>query len=394
MGILIPLIIVIICCIIIWRASDGFTTASDYIGRNLSEGVRGATINAVASSMPEVFTSIFFLFYLKDVNGFSGGIGATAGSAIFNSMIIPAFVILAVVFSGFSKKINVSPKVYLRDGISLIVAEIIFIIIISGTSLNWHHGLILILVYVFYILFMFRTMKRNRCIDVSETNTFINPESSKGSLIRGIATFDFERVFIGKATEMNNKLAWSLLFGTTFAMATVCFMLVQACEWLGSEQYTIPMIGTYHGLGIPVIFIAVILAAAASSIPDTIISIKDAKKGNYDDAVSNALGSNIFDICFALGFPLFLYTLIYGPIHMTQDIIELSSELRMLLLILTVITIAIYIFGKGLGLTKAIMLLSMYGIFTLYIVGVSSGHPISMQIAHSLRDFVFMMRLQ
>ena len=26
-------------------------------------------------------------------------------------------------------------------------------------------------------------------------------------------------------------------------------------------------------------------------------------KGDYDDAIANAIGSNIFDICFALGFP-------------------------------------------------------------------------------------------
>ena len=33
-------------------------------------------------------------------------------------------------------------------------------------------------------------------------------------------------------------------------------------------------------------------------------------KGDYDDAVSNAVGSNIFDICVALGLPLLatLYT--------------------------------------------------------------------------------------
>ena len=179
-----------------------------------------------------------------------------------------------------------------------------------------------------------------------------------------------------------------------FAMAIVCFLLVQACEWLGSDVYTIPFLGTFNGLGIPVIFVAVILAAAASSIPDTIISMKDAKKGNYDDAVSNALGSNIFDICFALGFPLMLYTMIYGPIHMTTEMIDLSSELRMLLLLLTTVTIGIYIFGKGLGIVKAILLLMLYGIFTLYIVGVSSNHEISLEVAEFLRNLVYMMRLQ
>ena len=89
MGIIIPLVLVLISSLIIWRASDAFETASDYLGRNLSDGVKGATINAIASSMPELFTSMFFLFVLRDVDGFSGGIGTTAGSAIFNSMIIP-----------------------------------------------------------------------------------------------------------------------------------------------------------------------------------------------------------------------------------------------------------------------------------------------------------------
>ena len=47
--ILISILLIIFCCIIIWRASDGFEAASEYLGRNLSEGVRGATINASPS---------------------------------------------------------------------------------------------------------------------------------------------------------------------------------------------------------------------------------------------------------------------------------------------------------------------------------------------------------
>ena len=82
MGIIIPLLFILICCLIIWKASDGFEVSSEYLGRNMSDGVRGATINAIASSMPELFTTIFFLLYLKDTDGFSGGIGTTAGSAI------------------------------------------------------------------------------------------------------------------------------------------------------------------------------------------------------------------------------------------------------------------------------------------------------------------------
>ena len=83
-------------------------------------------------------------------------------------------------------------------------------------------------------------------------------------------------------------------------------------------------------------FIAVILASAATSVPDTIISIRDAQNGNYNDAISNALGSNIFDVCFALGLPLFLYCIIYGPITMSPETVQFSSELRILLLIMTI----------------------------------------------------------
>lgn len=113
MGILIPIILVVFCSIIIWRSVDGFTVASDYLGRNLSDGVKGATINAIASSMPELFTTMFFLFFLDDIGGFSGGIGTTAGSAIFNAMIIPAIAILSVIYSGVTKNVEVSKKSYL-----------------------------------------------------------------------------------------------------------------------------------------------------------------------------------------------------------------------------------------------------------------------------------------
>ena len=160
MGILIPLILVILSCVIIWRASDGFAIASDFIGRNLSDGVRGATINAIGSSLPELFTSLFFLFYLKDVDGFSGGIGTTAGSAIFNSMIIPAAVILVVIFIGIARNINVSGKVVRRDGLALIIAEILFIMIISGQSIDWWHGLFLMIIYFVYLTYMIFAMER------------------------------------------------------------------------------------------------------------------------------------------------------------------------------------------------------------------------------------------
>lgn len=371
--------------------------ASEYIGRNLSEGVRGATINAIASSMPEVFTSLFFLFILQDAEGFSGGIGTTAGSAIFNGMVIPAVAVLAVIGMKMTKRVHVSRKVLLRDGIALIIAELIFLILISGSTLYWYHGVLLMLVYVVYIVFMFTTMKKSDVEEIeggseSDESIFEVNEEPQGPFFKGLITFDLERVFIGN-NRISNIRAWSLLIFSTVAIALVCYFLVLACEWIGADTYSVAGLGEFNGLGIPVMFVALILASAASSFPDTIISIKDAKNGKYDDAISNALGSNIFDICFALGFPLFIFTIIHGPLHMPPEIVDLSSELRFLLWLLTVLAVIIFTSGDYFGKRKSILLLSIYVLFVLYIVGRGSQNEIAQSIADFLLSIVKFFRI-
>ena len=372
-------------------------TASEYIGRHLSEGVRGATINAIASSMPEVFTSLFFLFVLADAEGFSGGIGTTAGSAIFNGMVIPAVAVLAVIGMKMTRRVEVSRNDLLRYGNYLIIAELIFLILISGSSLNWYHGLLLMLVYVVYIVYMFSTMskkERDELLEEEEVDdeVFKNDEEPQGPFLKGLITFDLERVFIGNNT-ISNVRAWSLLVFSTISIAMVCYFLVLACEWIGSDTYEVAGLGEFNGLNIPVMFVALILASAASSFPDTIISIKDAKRGQYDDAISNALGSNIFDICFALGFPLFIFTLINGPIQMPPELIDLSSELRFLLWLLTVLAVIIFTSGSYFGKTKSYLLLSIYVLFVLYIVGRGSGNEFAQGIADWLVSVVKFFRI-
>ncbi len=376
MGIIIPIFLILISCLIIWRACYGFETSSQYLGRNLSDGVRGATINAISSSVPELFTTAFFLIYLKDTDGFSGGIGTTAGSAIFNGMVIPALVILTVIYFIGKKNIEVSKKIILRDGISLIIAELILILIISGNELNWWHGAILMLTYFVYLFYMLFKMDRTG----NEINNMKKYDDNKDeeevirekNIINSIIKIDLEEIIIGKK-EINNYNASILLFISTLIIGTSCLLLVYACEIIGADKYTIPILGEFYGLDIPILFVAVILASAATSVPDTVISVRDAKQGNYNDAISNALGSNIFDICFALGLPLFLFCIFYGPINMNPDTIKFSSELRILLLILTIASFMIFYFGKTMGKFKAFLLLIIYGLFTVYIVSLSSG---------------------
>jgi len=366
------LLLIVFCCLIIWKASDGFETASEFIGRNLSDGVRGATINAIGSSMPELLTTIFFLFILKDKDGFAGGIGTTAGSAIFNGMVIPACVILVVIFKGITNHVQVSKKVILRDGLALILCEIALIFIIGGSTLTWIHGFILMLLYFCYTLWMFATMNKEDVKqeenDEEEDNDM--PSSAPTSLFKKIIYLDLEGIFIQKSIQTKN--AWILLSFSMLVIGAACLLLVKSCEWLGDA------------IQIPIYFIAVILASAATSVPDTVLSMKDAQKGNYDDAVSNALGSNIFDVCFALGFPLFLFTLINGPIEMSIETVQNVAKLRILLLFITILSFILFVSVKKLGLKTAILLLALYLCFTLFILGESIQHPFSAKISNML----------
>tara|TARA_B100000524_G_scaffold211071_1_gene110438 strand:+ start:273 stop:1373 length:1101 start_codon:yes stop_codon:yes gene_type:complete len=362
MGIIIPLFLIILTSIIIWKSSDGFDIASSYLGRNLSNGVKGATINAISSSMPELLTTIFFLIFLKDAEGFSGGIGTVAGSAVFNAMVIPAFSVIVVYYYKIATSIKVSKNVIYRDSISLLIAQATLILIIYFEMLNWLGGLILVLLYSFYVFYMFLKMEKNK------PTTYVqeNHDSDKNRFILFLK-LDFYGAIIGnkKIDKLNSII---LLIISLFFIGVSCLTLVMACELIGEEEYSFLGLHNLNGLNLPISIVAVIIAAAATSVPDTILSVKDAKKGNYNDAISNALGSNIFDICFALGLPILLYTIFNGPILIDSSTLTFSLNILIILFLLTIITFLIFIYGESIGISKAIMLLLMYVVFIVYII--------------------------
>lgn len=363
--------------LIIWRSSDGFEVASGYLGRNLTDGVRGATINAVGSSIPELFTTLFSLMLLGEVDNFAFGIGTTAGSAIFNGMIIPAVAILAVIGYGIAKKVNVSKKVILRDGIGLIIAELILIYMISGNYLTWVHGLVLMLTYVVYVAYMFTTMNKAEESTAVEQSQEVEEEhltEKKQSILKAFILLDFEDVFVRK--KINTFNAWMLLLFSMLVIGLACIVLIHSCELLSEE------------LGIAPYFIAVVLASAATSVPDTILSYRDAVAGEYDDAVANALGSNIFDICFALGFPLFAFTLFNGPIIMTPKTVANVAELQASLVILTIIAFLIYYFNNGLRQLHAYLLLGLYLLFIGFIFAKAYEYEWAIQLGQTIASWI------
>jgi len=246
MGVLIPLGIIFFCCLLIWRACDGFEIASKYIGRNLSEGVRGGTINAISSSLPELFTTLIALFVLSNKDGFAVGIGTTAGSALFNGMIIPALCILFVIGRTLKgRKVNsvrVSYKVILRDGLTLIFVQIVLVIILKGNSLFWWQGLILMMLYLIYLWYMLGSMRKSgdatKASVGEEEEQEAQQEDSSMSRV-GIFFYwlslgplmDLEERFIREhhRDEMKGEKwnGWPLLLAATGAIGLSCWLLVK-----------------------------------------------------------------------------------------------------------------------------------------------------------------------
>ena len=388
-GIFEPLVIIILMSVVIWKSGEGFESAADYLGRNLSNGVKGATINAIGSSLPELLTTIFFLFILKNADGFAAGLGTTAGSAVFNAAIIP-FIVGVSVYLKFNKtSFTISRSVLVRDGIALILVNLLLILMINygvnskgQFSLTWKEGGVLMIFYLIYLGILFARMDKKELEAESNESAAIAkdkiPSRRKREIFSSFTKFDFERVFVGHG-EINTTRAWLLLVFSMVVMSGGCYGLAEASIGLG------------EALGIPIFVVSVLIAAAATSVPDTFLSYKDALKGNYDDSISNAFGSNVFDIGFAVGFPVLLYGLININIPegiilqgaVLDDVIELLS----LLLIITISIFILFISSPKLSLWKMIVVFMLYLVFIFAVIAKSVELELMKSVSEFLLDF-------
>ena len=306
---LLPLAIIGAASVAIHFAASSFEGAADYLGRNLPPGVKGATLNAIASSLPEVFTTFFLLFYLGDVVGFASGLATCAGSAMFNMTVIPGLCLLftagAVTRAGGS--IAPNRKLLIRDLLFFAVAEALLLYVVGGSAIGIGLSLLRVLSYSVYAGALIRQIRKHQGQAAGENSE--EEEEHEPGTNRWLAALQLDmRSFLFANSPWSTGKAWTvLLLATTF--------LGIACDFLANA-----VLDVATALEISPFFSAVILAAAGTSIPDTLLSIRDAKKGNYEDALSNAFGSNIFNICIALGLPMLAFTLLNGPLPLTNEV--------------------------------------------------------------------------
>ncbi|KAL2789584.1 sodium/potassium/calcium exchanger 4 isoform 3 [Daubentonia madagascariensis] len=126
---------------------------------HLSEDVAGATFMAAGSSTPELFTSVIGVFITHgDV-----GVGTIVGSAVFNILCIIG---VCGLFAG--QVVRLTWWAVCRDSVYYTLSVIVLIAFIYDEEIVWWEGLVLIILYVFYILIMKYNVKMQAFFTVKQ----------------------------------------------------------------------------------------------------------------------------------------------------------------------------------------------------------------------------------
>ena len=372
---LVSLLLLGLSVYIMRRCSTSFDIAANYLTRGLGEGVKGPTINAIASSLPELLISSLFLFYFKDIRGFSAGYGTIIGSSAFNIALIPVISFAFLHYTKGIKKVFEIYKQIVKQDAFFLLGSISILSLGFFFGVNIYLALFLILFYFVYIVYVvktrvskkddkslfFKKFIKNHDLEIKDKIVY----AESGTLVSSFFNFKLFRMFF--KGQVNNFTSTIVLLMSVCIIGTSCYLLVLATENIS------------HYLEINLFFGAFIIAAIASSVPDTIFSVQDAKNDKFIDSFSNAYGSNIFDICIGIGLPVLVYSSIYGPIDMSMPIERigwigdtvLEGNLFMwslvVLFFFTVLVSLVY-YNRNLTLKSACIIFLLYLLFIVLLL--------------------------
>ncbi|MFP6685799.1 MAG: hypothetical protein VB934_13850, partial [Polyangiaceae bacterium] len=219
----------------------------------IPESIAGATLLAVASSSPEFFTS--FLGAVR-FGVFEVGLMAILWSAIFNITVIPGVSAL------FSKKpLTVFRTVVVRDCVAYLVVTLLLLGLLQDGTLTRVDGVILLGGYAVYIYVLFLMMGDG----------------------------DSEKV------EPIEQPVWRTLLGLLGGIAAIGLL----CHFMIEQGSVLAKVA-----GIDLLIVSALIFAPGTSVPDLLLSFMAARRGAGSATISNAFGSNTFDLTVCLAVPV------------------------------------------------------------------------------------------
>ncbi|XP_015121174.1 probable sodium/potassium/calcium exchanger CG1090 [Diachasma alloeum] len=146
---------------------------------------------------------------------------------------------------------------------------------------------------------------------------------------------------------------------------TFCVSMV----WISFYSYIMVWMITIIGstFGIPDTVMGLTFVAAGVSVPDALSSLAVIKEGLGDMAVSNAVGSNVFDILVCLGLPWFIQTAMIQPgSHVNVTSRGLTYSTVSLLSTVVFLVFATHLNGWKLDRRYGAVLMAWYLIFIVF----------------------------
>lgn len=258
------IIILIIGFIVLIKGADWFVDAASSLAENfhLSKMLIALTVVAFGTSAPELAVSI------KSMISGSGDIviGNVIGSNILNILLIlgvsSCIHTLSVKSATVKKEL---PITILMSTLLVVLMSDKILANVSNNALTSSDGIVILLFFLVFVYYLF-TVMRNKVDD-----------------------------------DNNHKPKFGIIKSLIFTLFGIC------CLVLGSNAVVDSASFIANNLGVSERMISLTIIALGTSLPEFVTSVVATKKGEYDIAIGNVVGSNIFNIGIVLGLPLMLF---------------------------------------------------------------------------------------
>jgi cation:H+ antiporter len=316
MTIVVDILLLLVGFVLLVKASDIFVDAVSSIATNfkMSKMMIALTVAAFGTCAPELAISF---------NSMSSGSGDIALANVLGSNIVNILLIVGI--AALVKPINVKHEVIKKELPILLVVTSMFTLSILAHELSFTNDFILnsqdgILFICLFLMFMFYIIS----VVKSKQGVFEH-EKAKYSLIKSILLTIVCCVVIILSSDLVVDSAESL--ATALNVSTKLITM------------TVVVIGT--------------------SLPEMTMTVIAAKKGEFDIALGNIIGTNIFNIGVVLGLPL----LVYGGFR--------SFQFSMIdVLVVQLAAFVLFMFARNdkvLSKVEGIVMISIFAIYYLYI---------------------------
>jgi len=324
MELLKAILILVIGFVLLIKGADFFVEGSSSVAKkfHVPAMLIGMTIVAMGTSLPECAVSVTASL----ANNNSLAVSNVIGSNIFNLMVVCG---ACALFSPLTIRQDTLKKEF---PLSIICAALMLVLGYIGMTLGHIDGIIFLVLFVGYLLWMIQSAKKARAAVLSDPAQSGQIEQSE---------FVEENIAI--------LPTWKSLVFIIGGMIAIKFggdFVVDGASSIASS------------MGLSQTLIGLTIVAMGTSLPELVTSLVAAKKGEVDMALGNVIGSDIFNILFVLG----IATTISPISFLMENVIDI-----ILLIIMSVIVLAFAWTRQQINRKEGILMLLMYAAYMVYI---------------------------